>query len=158
MRLVPELKHCVLLLFTMTILKTTQAQEPALYLDNKKPIEARVEDLLSRLTLEEKVLLVHANGPFSTAGVPRLGIPDLIMDDGPLGVREEVGEHGVVLNRTDDFATAMPAALGLAATWDSGFGQGLWRGHRPGGKTARQRHHARAGGEHSAHAVVRPQF
>ena len=118
MRLVPELKHCVLLLFTMTILKTTQAQEPALYPDNKKPIEARVEDLLSRLTLEEKVLLVHANGPFSTAGVPRLGIPDLIMDDGPLGVREEVGEHGVVLNRTDDFATAMPAALGLAATWD----------------------------------------
>jgi len=33
-------------------------------------------------------------------------------------VREEVGEHGVVLNRTDDFATAMPGALGLAATWD----------------------------------------
>ena len=40
------------------------------------------------------------------------------MDDGPLGVREEVGEHGVILNRTDDFATAMPATLGLAATWN----------------------------------------
>ena len=40
------------------------------------------------------------------------------MDDGPLGVREEVGEHGVILNHKDDFATAMPATLGLAATWD----------------------------------------
>ncbi len=118
MSLVPEIKHCLFLLFAMTILKTTQAQEPPLYLDNKKPVDARVGDLLSRLTLEEKVLLVHANGPFSTAGVPRLGIPDLVMDDGPLGVREEVGEHGVVLNHKDDFATAMPATLGLAATWD----------------------------------------
>ena len=94
MSLVPEIKHCVILLFTTTIIQTTQAQERPLYLDSTKPIEARVEDLLSRLTLEEKVSLVHANANFSTAGVPRLGIPDLIMDDGPLGVREEVGEHG----------------------------------------------------------------
>ena len=119
MRLIPEIKHCFFLLSAMTILKTAQAQEPPLYLDKNKPVEARVEDLLSRLTLEEKVSLVHANGHFSTAGVPRLGVPDLVMDDGPLGVREEVGEHGAVLNRTDDFATAMPATLGLAATWNT---------------------------------------
>jgi len=118
MSLVPEIKHCVFLLFTITILKTTQAQEHPLYIDNSKPVEARVEDLLSRLTLDEKVSLVHANTHFSTAGVPRLGIPDLIMDDGPLGVREEVGEHGVILHHTDDFATAMPGTLGLAATWN----------------------------------------
>jgi beta-glucosidase len=95
------------------------AQETALYLDNQQPVDARVSDLLSRLTLEEKVSLVHANSHFATAGVPRLGIPDLVMDDGPLGVREEVGEHGVVLNHTDDFATAMPGSLGLAATWNT---------------------------------------
>src|SRR5208337_2815776 len=89
MSLVPEIKHGVLLLFTMTILKTAQAQEHPVYVDHHKPIAARVGDLLSRLTLEEKVSLVHANGHFSTAGVPRLGIPDLFMDDGPLGVREE---------------------------------------------------------------------
>jgi beta-glucosidase len=94
------------------------AQENPLYLNNNQPIEARVNDLLPRLTLEEKVSLVHADSNFSTAGVPRLGIPKLWMDDGPLGVREEVGEQFKIVGRKDDFATAMPATLGLAATWN----------------------------------------
>jgi beta-glucosidase len=118
MSLVPEIKRCVFLLFATAILQTAQAQEHPLYLDKNQPVEARVGDLLSRLTLEEKVSLVHANAHFSTAGVPRLGIPELIMDDGPLGVREEVGEHGVILHHTDDFVTAMPGTLGLAASWN----------------------------------------
>ena len=96
-----------------------RAQGPPLYLDDKAPIAARVNDLLSRLTLQEKVSLVHANGIFSVAGVPRLGIPELIMDDGPLGVRADVGNDFVPLGHTNDFATAMPATLGLAATWDT---------------------------------------
>ncbi|MDB6018177.1 MAG: beta-glucosidase-like glycosyl hydrolase [Pedosphaera sp.] len=94
------------------------AQEDEFYLDGKQPIEKRVDDLLSRLTLEEKVSLDHANSSLSTAGVPRLGIPELKMDDGPFGVGEEVGERFRVLNQTDDFATAMPSTLGLAATWN----------------------------------------
>jgi len=94
------------------------AQEQPAYLDDSKPIDARVEDLLSRLTLEEKVSLVHADSMFATPGVPRLGIAKLSMSDGPLGVREEVGENFAVLHRQDDFATAMPAMLGLAATWN----------------------------------------
>ena len=94
------------------------AQEHPLYTDNNQPIEARINDLLPRLTLEEKVSLVHADSNFSTAGVPRLGIPKLWMDDGPLGVREEVGERFKILGHADDFATAMPATLGLAATWN----------------------------------------
>jgi beta-glucosidase len=98
---------------------TLQAEDRPLYLDSTKPIEARVEDLLSRLTLEEKVSFVYGNSTFSTAGVPRLGIPELWMDDGPMGVREEVGEGFRNLNRTDDFATAMPACLGLAATFNT---------------------------------------
>ncbi|MGB7770028.1 MAG: glycoside hydrolase family 3 C-terminal domain-containing protein [Verrucomicrobiia bacterium] len=96
-----------------------RAQERPLYLDDTQPVAARVNDLLGRLTLEEKVSLVHANGNFTTAGVPRLGIPELIMDDGPLGVREEVDDHFHTLGQVDDFATAMPATLGLAATWDT---------------------------------------
>jgi beta-glucosidase len=118
MSLTPVAKHCVSLLFVLAVVQTTQANDRPLYLNSAKPIEARVNDLLSRLTLEEKVSLVHANAHFSTAGVPRLGVPDLIMDDGPLGVREEVGEHGVILHHKDDFATAMPGSLGLAATWN----------------------------------------
>jgi len=93
------------------------AQQPV-YLDTAKTVDARVEDLLSRLTLEEKDSLVYANSTFSVAGVPRLGIPELWMDDGPMGVREEVGVGFRNMNRTDDFATAMPAALGLAATFN----------------------------------------
>ena len=78
-----------------------------------------MDDLLSKLTLEEKDSLIYANSTFSTAGVPRLGIPELWMDDGPMGVREEVGVGFRNLNRTDDFATALPATLGLAATFNT---------------------------------------
>jgi beta-glucosidase len=96
-----------------------RAQERPLYLDATKSIEARVADLLPRLTLEEKNSLLYANSTFSTAGVARLGIPELWTDDGPMGVREEVGPGFRNMGRTDDFATAMPATLGLAATFNT---------------------------------------
>ena len=96
-----------------------RAAPAPVYLDATLPVEARVADLLSRLTLEEKDSLVHAQANFSVAGVPRLGISELWMDDGPLGVRAESGEGFRVLGRSNDFATAMPATLGLAATFDT---------------------------------------
>ena len=61
-----------------------QAQKPV-YLDPDAPLEKRVEDALSRMTLEEKVALCHAQSKFSTKGVERLGIPELWMSDGPHG-------------------------------------------------------------------------
>lgn len=95
------------------------AQAPAeIFRDPSQPIEKRIDDLLSKLTLEEKVSFCHANSIFATAGVPRLGIPELTMDDGPMGVREDVGNNFANLNRTDDFATAFPTPIALAATWD----------------------------------------
>ena len=54
--------------------KNTESNLPV-YLDLEKPIEERVEDALSRMTLEEKVKILHAQSKFSSAGVPRLGIP-----------------------------------------------------------------------------------
>ena len=121
MKKISEIKSRAAGFFALAILAaagSARAQENPAYLDNTKPVETRVADLLSRLTLEEKVSLVHGNANFTTAGVPRLGVPELWMDDGPLGVREEVGEQFKIVGRSDDFATAMPATLGLAATWN----------------------------------------
>jgi beta-glucosidase len=89
------------------------------YLDKSLPVEARIDDLLSRLTLDEKIGLVHANGTFRSGGVERLGIPYLWTDDGPQGIREEVATTSwAAAGRTDDYATAMPPGLTLAAGWD----------------------------------------
>lgn len=94
------------------------AQTPV-YLDDTQPIEARVADALGRMTLEEKVALCHAQSKFSSAGVPRLGIPELWMSDGPHGVRAEINwnDWGYA-NWTNDSITAFPALTCLAATWN----------------------------------------
>ena len=89
------------------------------YLDETKPVEERVEDALSRMTLEEKVRILHAQSKFSSAGVPRLGIPDIWCTDGPHGIRPEVKwNEWVQAGWTNDSCTAYPALTCLAATWD----------------------------------------
>jgi beta-glucosidase len=120
MRLVSIIERCLWSLFVLAVLpaglQIAGAQERPLYLDDTKPLAMRIDDLLSRLTLEEKVALVHANSHFGVTGVPRLGIAELQMDDGPMGVREEGRSWQ---SHIDDFSTAMPATLGLAATWNT---------------------------------------
>ena len=103
------------------------AETQPLYLDPSQPVEARVEDLLSRLTPNEKISIIHADSKFTTAAIPRLGLPRRWMSDGPHGVREDVGpDTWAVAGHTDDFSTAMPAGICLAATWnpDLGFSEG----------------------------------
>lgn len=89
------------------------------YLDDSKPLEERVEDALKRMTLEEKVAIIHAQSKFSAPGVPRLGIPELWCTDGPMGVRPEVlWDEWEQAQWTNDSCTAFPALTALAATWN----------------------------------------
>ena len=91
----------------------------AVYLDESQPLEKRVEDALSRMTLEEKVGLLHAQSKFSSAGVPRLGIPEVWCTDGPHGIRPEVlWDEWDQAGWTNDSCTAFPALTCLAATWN----------------------------------------
>lgn len=89
------------------------------YLDESKTLEERVEDALSRMTLEEKIGIIHAQSKFSAPGVPRLGISELWCTDGPMGVRPEVlWDEWEQAQWTNDSCTAFPSLTCLAATWD----------------------------------------
>jgi beta-glucosidase len=78
----------------------------------------KIAAIVKQLTLEEKIAMLHANGIFGTAGVPRLNIPGLMTDDGPLGVREDVLEGWGSAKLTTDSATFFPNGSALAATWN----------------------------------------
>jgi beta-glucosidase len=96
------------------------AENQPRYLDASQPVETRVDDLLSRMTLEEKISIVHADSKFSTAAVPRLGIPRRWVDDGPHGVREDVGPYSWnAVGGTNDFATWLPVLSALGSTWNT---------------------------------------
>ena len=89
------------------------------YLNPNAPVEDRVEDALSRMTLEEKVGMTTAQSKFSSRGVPRLGIPEVWHTDGPHGIRPEVlWDEWDQAGWTNDSCTAFPALINLAATWD----------------------------------------
>ena len=91
----------------------------AVYLDTNRPIEERVKDALNRMTLEEKVKMIHAQSKFSSAGVPRLGIPEVWATDGPHGIRPEVlWDEWNQAGWTNDSCIAYPALTCLSATWN----------------------------------------
>ena len=105
-------------LFSAVCFAQNQAQRPV-YLDPNAPVEERVEDALSRMTLEEKVGMTTAQSKFSSRGVPRLGIPEVWHTDGPHGIRPEVlWDDWDQAGWTNDPCTAFPALINLAATWD----------------------------------------
>ena len=105
-------------LFSAVCFAQNQAQRPV-YLDPNAPVEERVEDALSRMTLEEKVGMTTAQSKFSSRGVPRLGIPEVWHTDGPHGIRPEVlWDDWDQAGWTNDSCTAFPALINLAATWD----------------------------------------
>jgi len=111
-----------LIVLSLSLLAAPSFAQPkgAVYLDDKKPIEERIEDALSRMTLEEKVAMCHAQSKFSSPGVPRLGIPEVWTSDGPHGIRAEVfWDEWNTAGWTNDSCIAFPALTCLAATWNS---------------------------------------
>ena len=103
------------LMLTMTM--TTMTAQ--VYLDPQAPMEERVKDALSRMTTHEKIQVIHAQSKFTSAGVPRLGIRQLNMDDGPHGVREELGWNSWSnAGWTNDSVVAFPSLTCLASTWN----------------------------------------
>jgi len=112
------MKKTANIILAMAMAASATAETP-LYLDDTKPIEDRVEDALSRMTLREKVAMLHAQSKFSSAGVPRLGIPSIWCTDGPHGIRAEVlWDEWDQAGWTNDSCTAFPALTALAATWN----------------------------------------
>ena len=108
----------VIALMLVTTTVSAQKAKP-IYLDNNAPLEQRVEDALSRMTLHEKIQVIHAQSKFTSAGVPRLGIRQLNMDDGPHGVREELEWNTwSPAQWTNDSIVAFPSLTCLAATWN----------------------------------------
>jgi len=96
-----------------------RAQSIPVYLDETKPIETRIDDALSRMTLDEKIAVIHAQSKFSSPGVKRLGFPDFWTDDGPHGVRPDVlWDEWEQAGQSNDSCVAFPALTCLAATWN----------------------------------------
>lgn len=109
----------LLMLLVFCAFLPINAQNKPTYLDDNQPLEERVNDALQRMTLEEKVAVLHAQSKFSSAGVPRLGIPEVWMTDGPHGIRPEVlWDEWSQAEWTNDSCTAFPALTSLAATWN----------------------------------------
>ena len=106
-------------LFCMIFCFGTVKGQKEIYLDVNQSIDKRIESALSKMTLEEKVAMCHAQSKFSSKGVPRLGIPEVWTDDGPHGLREEVfWDEWSGAKWTNDSCTAFPALTCLAASFN----------------------------------------
>jgi len=122
--------------FLLTLPFLAFAQQPV-YLDDSQPIERRIDDAMSRMTLQEKINILHAQSKFSSHGIPRLGFPDFWTDDGPHGVRPDVlWDEWEQAGQTNDSCVAFPALTCLAATWNPSL---AWHYGRSLGEEARYR-------------------
>ena len=79
----------------------------------------KINEIISQMTLEEKVEMLHSKTNMSSEGVPRLGIQDIKYTDGPFGIREENGDGFRPLGWKLDSATYFPTGSALAATWST---------------------------------------
>lgn len=81
--------------------------------------EAKIQELINEMSLEEKVRMIHGAGLFRTDGVERLGIPPLYMSDGPMGVRADFEDNNWrAIDQSYDYVTYLPSNAALASTWN----------------------------------------
>ncbi len=109
------LKSLVLFVTALSIFSELSAQI-------KFDTSAKIKALVKQLTLEEKVNMIHASSSFTSGGVARLGIPEIVTSDGPHGVRPEHGRGWELLNNSLDSGTYLPTGNCLAATWNPQLG------------------------------------
>ena len=112
--------------------KPAAARKPALAATAKSPganaqrvllgHEPEINALLKKLTLEEKIKMIHANSAFASGGITRLGIPELMTSDGPHGVRPEQGRDWKALDDPNNAGTYLPTNNTLASTWNPALG------------------------------------
>lgn len=86
---------------------------------NTKKTEKEIERLLGKMTLDEKISMIHAASLFQSGGVDRLGIPGIVTSDGPMGVREEfMSDRWIPAGNNDDRVSYLPSNSALASTWN----------------------------------------
>ena len=101
--------------------------------------EKKITSIIKKMTLEEKVAMLHGKHMFTSEGVPSQGIADMVYADGPFGIREEMEPHSWnPLHLSTDSATFFPTGSALAATWSEElaykYGTGMSREARLRGK------------------------
>lgn len=114
-RSIPGVRSGLLLLVSLGCMLHARAQAPS-------GVNKKIDDLVRQMTLEEKINMIHASSSFTSGGVKRLGIPEIVTSDGPHGVRPEHGRDWVLDNNLPDSGTYLPTGVCLAATWDTTLG------------------------------------
>lgn len=108
-----------ILLFLILTLPFSSSVFAQRFYDKDPAVEKRIEKLIKKMTLKEKIGMLHGNSKFFVSGVERLGIPEWSMSDGPHGVRAEINRHDWnYAGWTTDSATYLPTGTALAATWN----------------------------------------
>jgi beta-glucosidase len=90
--------------------------------DPEKALYAKIDSLINLMTLEEKVKMIKGASSFTNGGVERLGIPEIVMSDGPHAVRHEHTRDWNINEKVNYKATYLPPCISLAATWNPDLG------------------------------------
>lgn len=84
-----------------------------------KKAEKEIEKLVKKLTLDEKIAMIHGATLFRSGAVERLGIPEIVTSDGPMGVRAEfMDDRWIPCGNQDDMVSYLPSNSALASSWN----------------------------------------